>query len=128
MKRESLKTLVNRYIKNKETLDEYKKSVDKDNKAIKTKMKEQNISEYSVEGYTAKVVESTRDSLNEEKMIEIAKKYNINIVKTREYIDTDALEVLIYKGLIPSDVISQLTDCIVRKPISTLRISKIKGE
>lgn len=134
----SLDTLIPQYAENKSMFDDYKKICDDENKQIKELM---DTDTYEVNGYKATKSVSSRDSLNEDKLInnldEELRGYfeENNIIRTKEYIDTDNLESLIYglknkkdiesKKLL-NDLLVLLDNCTDRKEVVTLRVSKIK--
>ena len=94
-------------------IDLYKESKDKENALkksntemgnnIKTYFKTNGLDRIDTDKYTATVITSTSESLNEELAIEIIKE-NLGgamlatVIKTKEYIDEDALEKLVYNG------------------------------
>ena len=122
----SLDTLIPQYAENKSILDDYKKICDDENKQIKELMDE---GSYEVDGWKATKTISTRETMNEEKLLAVAKKngyYLSDIIKTKEYIDMDKLEALLYKGNISKEVLMEIDKCRESKEVVTLRISKIK--
>ena len=94
-------------------IDLYKESKDKENALkksntemgnnIKSYFQTNGIDRVDTDKYTATVTTSTSESLNEELAIEIIKE-NLGgamlatVIKTKEYIDEDALEKLVYNG------------------------------
>lgn len=119
-------------------IDSYKESKDKENalKKVNTEMGN-NIKSYfqtaglnrvDTDKYTATVTTSTSESLNEELAIEIIKE-NLGgamlntVIKTKEYIDEDALEKLVYNGDFD---ITKLAKAKITKTTSTLRVGKKK--
>ena len=124
---EKLDKLVPQYAQTKQQADTYKKQSDKENAEIKSIMTSLALQHYEAGGY--KVVRSVqkRESFNEEQLIEIAHKYNIpDVIKTKEYIDFDALEKAIYDGNISQDVLLEMDKAKDVKHVVQLRISKIK--
>ena len=119
-------------------IDLYKESKDKENalKKSNTEMGNNIKSYFNTNGldrvdtdkYTATVTTSTSESLNEELAIEIIKE-NLGgamlatVIKTKEYIDEDALEKLVYNGDFD---ITKLAKAKITKTTSTLRVSKKK--
>ena len=77
-------------------------------------------------GWKCKLTVSDTSTMNEDKLIEFAKKYKLDIIRTEEYIDADALEKLIYKGDIPKDVLLEMESCKIPGKKESLRISKAK--
>ena len=86
-----------------------------------------NLESFESEKYTATVSNTTKTSLNDYLAIEILKA-NLNpeelktVIKTKEYIDEDALEKLSYSGF----DMSILERAFIEKVTSTLRIKKNK--
>ena len=122
----SLDTLIPQYAENKSMLDDYKKICDNENKQIKELMEE---GSYETGGWKATKTISTRETMNEEKLLDVAKKnsyYLSDIIKTKEYIDMDKLESLLYKGNISKEVLMEIDMCRESKEVVTLRISKVK--
>lgn len=120
------------------TIDEYKESKDKENSLkkinnelsenIKSYMHEHNMTTADTDNYTATLSRKDSESLNEDLAIEIIKE-NLagallsSVIKTKEYIDEDALEKLVYNG--DFDV-NKLSKAKIVKPTFTLRVTKKK--
>lgn len=127
MKLNDLDTLIPQYTVNKNELDSYKKLCDKENAQIKAIMKDFVVTEYEAGGYKASYIVSKRETLNEEKLLEVAHQFGISeIVKTKEYIDFDALEKAIYDGRISEDIMMEMDKAKEVKEVVTLRVAKIK--
>ena len=121
------------------TIDEYKESKDRENalkkannalsENIKSYMREHNISSADSDKYTATLTKIDKESLNEDLAIEIIKE-NLggallaSVIKTKEYIDEDALEKLVYNGDFD---INKLAKAKIVKSTFTLRVTKKKG-
>lgn len=121
------------------TIDEYKESKDRENalkkannalsENIKSYMHEHNISSADSDKYTATLTKTDKESLNEDLAIEIIKE-NLggallaSVIKTKEYIDEDALEKLVYNGDFD---INKLAKAKIVKSTFTLRVTKKKG-
>lgn len=119
-------------------IDLYKESKDKENALkksntemgnnIKSYFQTKGLDRVDTDKYTATVTTSTSESLNEELAIEIIKE-NLGgamlntVIKTKEYIDEDALEKLVYNGDFD---ITKLAKAKITKTTSTLRVSKKK--
>lgn len=118
------------------TIDEYKESKDKENSLkkinnelsenIKLYMHEHNMTTADTDNYTATLSRKDSESLNEDLAIEIIKE-NLggallsSVIKTKEYIDEDALEKLVYNGDFD---INKLAKAKIVKPTFTLRVTK----
>lgn len=127
MRLNELDTLIPQYANNKSELDGYKKICDRENAQIKAIMKDFVITNYEAGGYKASYTVSERESMNEEMLLEIAHIHGIpEIVKTKEYIDYDALENAIYNGRISQDVLLEMNKAKEIKEVVTLRVTKVK--
>lgn len=98
------------------------------NTKIKSYMQEKGCNEIEAETCTAKIYVAQKTTLNDELAIEIIKSKlggaMLNtVIKTKEYIDEDALEKLVYNGDFD---ISALEPAKIVTPVTTLRISKRK--
>ena len=123
---ENLKELVRLFYEDKQQLDNYKKSTDEYNKSIKDIMNELDMTEFESDDLIAKIGTQNRESFNEDKLIDKLKSLNVEgVIKTREYVDMDALENAIYNELLDA---SELTSCKEVKTVTTLKVSKKKGK
>lgn len=135
----NLHELIPAYAQNKQEMDDYKKICDKQNKAIKDCMNEQDLSEATVGEYTAKITIQHREKMNEDALLEVlgssvvkdengndVNPRDLGIIKSKEYVDMDALESAIYKGLIPTDVLVSMDSCRETTDVCTLRVTKAK--
>ena len=127
MKLNDLDKLIPQYAANKSELDDYKKICDKENAQIKAIMKDFVVTNYEAGGYKATYCVSNRETMNEEMLLDIAHRNGISeIVKTKEYIDFDALENAIYNGKISDDILLEMNKAKEVKEVVTLRVSKVK--
>lgn len=135
MTTEYLESLVISYAENKSKLNDYTTLCDKENKEIKSLMKELKLTEVPSGDYVAKISVSTKDTPNEAKMIEVVHRLasqdvelykELGIIKTKEYIDFDALEAAIYNNRISEDGLMSIGDCYDTKEVETLRVTKKK--
>lgn len=126
-----LDKLIPQYALNKSELEGYKKICDKENAEIKAIMKSFVVSKYETEDYKATYSIVKKETMNEEKLLEIlipAVPSNLGIIKTKQYIDYDALENAIYKGLISDETILEMDKAKEVKETVTLRVTKKKKE
>ena len=56
-----------------------------------------------VDGWKCSLTVTEETKINEDKLLEVLKKYKVPVIKTQEYIDSDELERLIYKGEVRSE-------------------------
>ena len=122
MDAKSLNELIPAYYTNKERLENYKRLVEKQNKDIKELMEDESV--YEIDEYRANVSISTRVSMDEAQLLMILKANNIDVIKTREYVDMDELENKIYHNDIPKDVLKLIGECKSEKEVKTLRVTK----
>lgn len=127
MRLSDLDTLIPQYAANKSEMESYKKICDRENTEIKAIMKSFVVPSYETGGYKATYIVSKRETMNEERLLEIAHQYGISeIVKTKEYIDYDSLEKAIYDGKIPNEILLEMDKAKETKEVVTLRVSKVK--
>lgn len=126
---QKLDILIPQYAENKSMLDDYKKICDKENKQIKELMTDDT---YEAGGYKATKSVQIRESLNEDRFLAIASWHrifrDIGIIKTKEYVDTEALESAIYKGMLDKEALMEIDKCRESKEVVTLKVSRIKKE
>jgi hypothetical protein len=121
-----LDDLIPLYYEHNELVKKHKKVADKANKEIKKTMAEQGITEFATNGLIATVSVSERVDLMEDVLIEKIKELGIKgIIKTREYIDMDALETALYNGLINPATLAKAQ---TKKEVVTLRVRQEKKE
>ena len=120
-----LNSTIECFYKDKQMLDKYKKSTEEYNKEIKDIMSNININEFETDsGLIAKLTHKQSESFNEEKLLAKIKELNIpGIIKTREYVDMEALENAIYNENIDA---SELSSCREIKETVALKVSKKK--
>lgn len=120
-------SIIDSYGKNKDEEKGLKKYIDKESKLIKEYFSKNNLESFESNKYIATVSNTTKTSLNDDLAIEILKA-NLKpeelktVIKTKEYIDEDALEKLSYSGF----DMSILERAFIEKVTSTLRIKKNK--
>jgi hypothetical protein len=132
----TLEQLIPQYATNKVELDSYKALCDKENAEIKRLMVEQGLQEKTAGNYVAKCSTSSREMVNEDKMLELLKadwvKRNGSLecpyIKTKEYIDMDVLEAALYNCTIPEEVVVSLDTCREVKEVTSLRVSLVKNK
>ena len=117
------------YSKLKAEMDPLKKKCESLNTTIKGEM--ELLQMYDVplpDGGIVKYSVSTRESLNEEKLLTQLKHFapDTNCIKTKEYIDMDILESEIYHGKLSEDALTALDACREVKEIPKLTIEKPK--
>lgn len=115
----------------KDSENKFKKLGSKLNDEIKETMSSMGVDEFSSDSYVATVKYSRKETLDEEKAIEVLKKTLSEeqlktVIKTKEYIDDDSLEKLVYNGDFD---ISLLEPCkVLGNEVATLRIKKKGGK
>lgn len=124
----TLDTLIPQYAANKREKDSYEKICAAENAQIKDIMQNYVVQHYEAGGYRANYTIQRRETVNEEMLIDILKRNGEceGIIKTKEYIDFDALENAIYHNRIPEDILAQMAEATEVKEIPTLKVTKIK--
>lgn len=123
----TLDELIPVYVENKADLDRIEKICKSQNAEIKKQLEDLGEDEYTAGGYVVKRTVSERESMNEERLLEMMKKHNVpNVIKTREYVDMDALENYLYNNELSDEMAADLNSCREIKEVVQLRISKEK--
>lgn len=121
--------IINEYAEKKEQFDKLKKECDKLSKQIKDVLRDDGDRvDYTTDLVSLKLTVSYRTSLNEDKAISILQGTDTGsaVIKTKLYVDTDALEDLIYKEQVDADLMKKLQECIDTKRVETIRVYKNK--
>lgn len=123
-----LKNLVDSYGESKNEENAIVKRNKEINSQIKQLFLDNDISSFETDSFIATVSETEKQSLNNELALGILKKELgenelTSVVKTKEYIDEDALEKLVFNGQFD---ISKLEKAVDKKIVSTLRIKTRK--
>lgn len=122
-----LKELIESYGKHDDELKELKKICDSEKETIKGLLTEEGKDEENAGAYKVVKVVQHRESFNEEKAIEILKDSGAtSVIKTKEYIDMEALENAGYSGEISKEVLLKLDTCRTTKEVVTLTCKKTK--
>jgi len=124
----TLAELIPIYAENKFEMDSYKALCEKEKAEIKQLMTEQHLSTCVVGKYKAKKSISTTELIDEDRLLDICKAYNLNqVVKTKEYVDMDALENYLYKN--PNkDLMNDIDSCRTSKETVKLLLSIVKED
>ena len=122
-----LASVIDEYMQNKEYFSKYDKLVKQGNDVIKSEMKNGNLETFESSRCIATLSVRIPEVFNEDRAIEILKQ-NLTpeqleqVIKSKEYIDADALEKLVYNKAFDAAI---LEPCNTKDaPIYTLRISK----
>lgn len=123
-----LKNLIDSYGESKKEENAIVKRNKERNSQIKQLFLDNDISSFETDSFIATVSETEKQSLNNELALCILKKELgenelTSVVKTKEYIDEDALEKLVFNGQFD---ISKLEKAVDKKIVSTLRIKARK--
>lgn len=117
---QKLQELIPIYSANKSEMDSYKKLVERDNKEIKQLMLDNGITEINVNGIKATVTIAEKYDFVEDRLLTKLKELGVKgVIKTRKYVDMDALESAIYNGQVSA---AELNSCRDKKETVTLRV------
>ena len=130
----TLDALVSDYGHKDAQIKELKKDFDVTKETIKNMLAIGGVSEWTSGGYTVQRVVSERESLNEEKLLPILKAYwasthgsmECPYIKTREYVDMDALENAIYQKELTPSVLTDMDKCREVTTVISLKCKKSK--
>ena len=126
METDKLKIYIESYGASKNKLNEYKAECDDLNEKIKNIMKERVIDHYESDGYRVKYIPRTTEKLNEDKLLTVAQKYNLDIIEQKPVVNINKLESMLYNNEIPNDVIDKIAECKESKTTYALTITKKK--
>lgn len=123
-----LKNLIDNYGESKKEENAIVKRNKERNSQIKQLFLDNDISSFETDSFIATVSETEKQSLNNELALcilkeELGENELTSVVKTKEYIDEDALEKLVFNGQFD---ISKLEKAVDKKIVSALRIKAIK--
>lgn len=123
-----LKNLIDSYGESKNEENTIVKRNKERNAQIKQLFLDNDISSFETDSFIATVSETEKQSLNNELALcilkeELGENELTSVVKTKEYIDEDALEKLVFNGQFD---ISKLEKAVDKKIVSTLRIKARK--
>lgn len=124
----TLEDLVPLYGEQNTQLNTLKKTVDDLKTKIKTAIHDAKLTDTDIviSGWKCKLSVSDTSTMNEDRLLEFAKTHNLDIIRTKEYVDFDALEKLLYSGKISQDVVAEMESCKEPGTKETLRCTKMK--
>ena len=133
---EDIDVLIKRYGDMDIQLKELKNQHDKDKESLKTELEWRDEKDWTANGYTVQRIVSERETLDEEKLLPILKDNWVKLhgsmecpyIKTKEYIDMDALESAIYEAKLSPDVLKEMDTCRQTTTVVTLKCKKAKTE
>lgn len=123
-----LDELITQYGEQNTQCNALKKVVADLNAKLKTAIKSLNQQNKDIEvnGWKCSLSVTEEKVMNEDRLLEFCKVNKIKCIKTKEYVDADALEKLIYSGKISEELIIEMDKCNDVKTKETLRCSKAK--
>lgn len=127
--------LVNTFGDNNEKVKELKKILDEKNAEIKSLMAAQELRSFSTDSYNASYIVKETVKLDEEKLLQVliqdwaARNGSMECpyIKTKQYVDNDALEAAIYRGELDPNTLAKIKECSVVTQTPTLTVKK-KGK
>lgn len=124
---DNLDELIPNYAVNKAELDSYKKLCDADNAKIKDLMKLAGEDEHVAGEFVAKRTIVEKESIDESMLLLVLKKHHIEgVIKTKEYVDMDALESYLYNHETDNAFAADLAGCKEVKQEVRLTVKSIK--
>lgn len=120
-----LEALIKIFYQHKKKLNHYDELTKGENSQIKEMMTSGGMDSYTFDGYKALIVESHKDTIDEDMLLEILKDNKLtNCIKIVEVVDMDALENAIYNGKVPMNVMKKMDSCKKSSTVVSLRVSK----
>lgn len=128
-----LNELVERYGKTDTEIKALKRINEQDKESIKNLLADSDTQKWSYGGFTVTRVVSNSETLNEGKLMALMQSHRDlvdanEIIKTREYIDMEALESAIYSGKLPKEFVQEMDSCREVKTTVSLRCAKTKAK
>lgn len=130
---QKLDELIPQFAEHKEQEGQLKKMCDSENAQIKQLMADGNLKKYVAGGYQVNYIESNREKLNEDRLLELLKKKftkkqlkDMKIIKTVEQVDENALENAIYNNLVGADFVNEMASCKESTTVISLKLTKAK--
>lgn len=125
---DKLDALIPQFAESKELSDKWTKVCESYKQDIKDIMADLVIQHRTVGDYTVKRVVQEKQSFNEPLLIEIIKQIapDLGLIKTKEYVDMDALEAAIYNDELSKEDLLEIQRAKDTKLITQLRISKAR--
>lgn len=125
---EEFENLIIEFGNNKTASDELKKTAESQKNEIKKIMLADKLTTASAGTYKVTLSTYQDQSMDVDKLIEVLKKHDLarGIVKTKEYVDMDNLEQVLYYGNIKDEVLLDIDSCRKTKDITKLILSKTK--
>ncbi len=126
----TLEELVPLYGEKNTKFNALKKEVAELNSELKTAIKNANQQNKDIKigGWKCTLSVSEDVKVNEDRLLEVLKTHGVDVIRTREYIDFDALERLIYAGSVSQDVLLEMDACNEKTLKDVLRCTKLKEE
>lgn len=123
-----LNTIIPHYYEMKQELDNLDKTCKAENADIKREMERRKITDFSIGDLTAKYIVKKRETMDEDALIKLLKSHNyFECIQTKEYVDMDILESMLYKNKIDTDTVVEMDKCKNVKETIELRVTKKKG-
>lgn len=125
---ENFERLIIEFGTNKTASDNLKKVADGQKNEIKKIMLADKLTTASAGGYKVTLSTYQDQSMDEDKLIEVLKKHSMvkGIIKTKEYVDMDALEQVLYNADLDNEVLLDIDSCRKSKDITKLILSRVK--
>lgn len=129
---DTLNNIVPVYFENNNEKKSYESLVKKSGEQIKEIMSILGVDVFKVGKYTVSITSVDKSKMDEDKLLELVKtnfpkELKEKIIKTREYIDHEALENAMYKGEIEKDITASMAKCVVEKTEYRLNVRLAKG-
>lgn len=126
-----LEKLVPQYFANNEEAKNIKKGVTKDGTDIKDILKEIEMDSIDVGDFKVSITHVDKSYMDTDKLLafvkaEFPKELQERVIKTREYVDDEVLESIMYKDEIDNDTKAKMAKCMVEKEEIRLNVRKIK--
>lgn len=128
-----LDTLVVQFGEHKDQEGQLKKICDAESTQIKEIMAGSGLKKYEAGGYKVNYIESVREKMNEERLLELLKNRftkkqlkEMKVIKTVEQVDENALESAIYNNMVNADFVLEMSHCKESSTVISLKLTRVK--
>ena len=129
MNEKELKKLVDEYSVKNAQKNETTKWCKENGDIIKQYFKDNKLEEFEGTGIIAKVSYATKNSFDDEKLIEILKENGgKKAVKKKEYVDMELLESLIYNGKLNAKLLEKASISVITPTLKVVKKKEIKND
>lgn len=129
-----LTELIDAFGEEKDQLKQLKDSSDKKNAEIKQLMQSCEVNSFGTHGFNATYFVKETTTVNEDKLLAMLQQRDgdrfreLGVIKTKEYVDPDALEAAIFNSAVDEDTLIAIKNCSTTVRTPTLVVKRKGGK